>query len=307
MSYSATVLADSISPDDVRLTTLLVTFPRFILAELNTHRMFSRNSASSRAIPTEKLIERVLHDPFVPETFNLRVKGMGVGDALVGDDASVAEEVWRTAIENAVGAAEGLLRIDCDKSRANRLLEPFMWHTAIVSATEWDNFFALRDHRDAQPEFRITAQAMRLALDQSEPQPLDYGWWHLPMLAEDELANLCTMRRTGDERRIRQWVEGCKLVSAGRLARVSFDTHTRMESRALSIERAVKLMNSGHFSPFEHVARPVNSADTGDFAFCEPHDDPAQVFVGNFRGWVQMRKEIPHEARFDLALAEAAA
>lgn len=137
MSYAVNILADSVSPDGVRLTTLEVTFPRFILAEVNTHRMFSRNSASSRAIPPEKQIERVMEHPFIPETFNTRVKGMGVGDALVGQDAAAAEETWLTARDNAVGAAEGLIALDCDKSRIDlaandaRARSPVSRHTAL--------------------------------------------------------------------------------------------------------------------------------------------------------------------------------
>src|SRR5436305_974681 len=109
MTYSATVLADSLSPSGTRLITLLVTFPRFILAEMNTHRVFSRNSASSRAIPPEKLIERVRTDPFVPETFNQRVKGMNVGDPLAAENQGYAREWWLSARDAAVDAAEGLL------------------------------------------------------------------------------------------------------------------------------------------------------------------------------------------------------
>src|SRR3954454_17073296 len=94
MGFDAKVLADSVSPGGHRLTTVEATFPRFILAEANTHRVFSRNSASSRAIPTERNIERVTLDPFVPETFNQRIKGMGVGDALEAEEAEKARHLW---------------------------------------------------------------------------------------------------------------------------------------------------------------------------------------------------------------------
>jgi hypothetical protein len=144
VSYHAAVLADSVSPDGVRLTTLMVRFPRFILAEFNTPRMFSRSSASSRAIPTELFIEQVRNDPFIPETFNRRVRGMGIGDELDAEASADAEAAWRTAAWCAVNAAERLMKIGIDKSRANRVLEPYLWHTAIFTATEWSNFFALR-------------------------------------------------------------------------------------------------------------------------------------------------------------------
>src|SRR3954469_8833727 len=100
--YDAKILADSISPDGVRLSTFEITFPRFILAEVNTHRVFSRNSASSRAIPTEKNIQRVAEDPYVPETFNARVKGMGVGEAFDGEQAEAARNDWLEASADAI-------------------------------------------------------------------------------------------------------------------------------------------------------------------------------------------------------------
>jgi hypothetical protein len=116
---SAKIIRDSRSPEGVRLTTFEVEFPRFILAEVNTHRVLSRNSASSRAIPTEKIVERVLADPFVPD-FNKRVKGMGVGDPLNERDAKAARKSWLLARDDAVKAAKTLMRLDVDKSRVNR-------------------------------------------------------------------------------------------------------------------------------------------------------------------------------------------
>ena len=306
MSYDAQVLADSISPDGVRLTTLMVTFPRFILAEVNTHRMLSRNSASSRAIPTEKIIERVQSDPFIPETFNKRVKGMGVGASLAEKDMAEARKAWLFGRDKAVLAARVLVDLDVDKSRANRLLEPFMWHTAIISATEWDNFFALRDHEAAQPEFRITAQAMKEAMAGSLPVELEPGQWHLPMITDGELKQLCDLRQDPYKapEQIAHELDSLKLISAGRLARVSFDTHELMEPHADSIQRAQRLMGNGHFSPFEHVARPAEYEDD-DMSLEIGEDISYQTFFGNFRGWVQMRKEIPHESRFDMLQRQA--
>lgn len=270
MSYEVKILADSIGPHGVRLTTFEATFPRFILAEVNTHRMLSRNSASSRAIPTEKQIERVKSHPFVPE-FNERVTGMGVGEPLRGAQQRRAMVKWLDARDRAVEAAEGLLHVD--KSRANRLLEPFMWHAAIISATEWDNFFALRCHPDAQPEFQKIAKMMQEALWLSEPEPLEWGQWHLPMV--DPGSELPEARQTRSEG---WWAE----VSAGRCARVSYDTHNRAEDPEDSAKRWQRLSNSGHWSPAEHPAQ------------CEP--DPA--WIGNFRGWRQLRKTYAYENDF---------
>lgn len=300
MSYECKILADSVSPEGVRLTTLQATFPRFILAELNTHRMLSRNSASSRAIPPEKQILRVMEEPFVPETFNMRVKGMGVGAELASEDQIASAAHWLNARNEAVKAAQGLLRLNVDKSRINRLLEPFMWHTAIVSATEWENFFALRCHPDAQPEFQIIANMMRDAMSRSVPRHLPYGEWHLP------LVNLDFPENDSPEPDWEYWA----MVSAGRCARVSFDTHEGYEMPGKSKERAERLMTSGHLSPFEHCARPLHpdydysSWYPGQSYMAEFHPGD-EFFVGNFRGWIQMRKMITNEENF--ALVEASA
>jgi len=140
VAYNARVLLDSTSPAGIRLTTLEVTFPRFVLAEFNTHRLFSRNSASSRAIPTSKLIERVLKDPAIPLEWGKNKAGMSASDVLSPDLAQEAEHVWLGARDAAVANAQRLLDLDVHKQELNRLLEPFLWHTVIVSATEWKNF-----------------------------------------------------------------------------------------------------------------------------------------------------------------------
>lgn len=307
MSYRAEILADSVSPDGVRLTTLQVTFPRFILAEVNTHRMLSRNSASSRAIPPEKQIERVRTNPFVPETFNKRVKGMGVGEAI--DDQNAARVAWLDGRDGAVTAACQLLDLDCDKSRINRLLEPFLWHTAIISATEWSNFFALRDHPAAQPEFQITARLMKEAMADSDPREVAYGEWAVPLVEQTEM----TPSHFGGP----DW-EYWPWVSAGRCAKVSYETHTNHESSKVSYERAQTLGSVGHVSPHEHVARPFSQQEWIEvralqeeyrigceslpgWDFEQSYHDSLE-FRGNLRGWVSLRKLIPHEDDFSKVL-----
>lgn len=264
------VLADSISPYGYRLTTFELRFPRFILAELNTHRMLSRNSASSRAIPTEDRIELAEREPFVP-TFNARVKGMGVGEPLSAYKQHEAQMIWLDARDAAVKAARRLLHID--KSRANRLLEPFIWHTAIVSATDWENFFALRDHPAAQPEFRRLAELMKPPFSMSEPQKLSFGEWHLPMVGPSD-THQCWEDVTDPL--------FLPAVSAGRCARVSYDTHWREEPVNVSRARWLKLAPKGHWSPGEHPAQ------------CDEYTG----YIGNFQGWKQLRKFYPDEAIF---------
>jgi hypothetical protein len=277
--YAARTLADSISPAGIRLTTLEAIFPRMILAEMNTHRVLSRNSASSRAIPPETHIDRIREHPFVPAAFHQRVKGMGQGAALNEREQQAARAVWENAAEYAARYAEQLMGMDVSKAHVNRILEPFMWHTAIISSTDWDNFYALRcppgDEVDydfpAQPEFQQVAILMRKAMRESAPAPIGYDQWHLP------LVNLLEMKEDHDTLGDPLY---WPMVSAGRTARVSFDTQDNYEEPDASYDRAVRLKSNGHLSPMEHCATPAKHypADTG-----------------NFRGWKQLRKHIMGE------------
>jgi thymidylate synthase ThyX len=301
MGFDAKVLADSRSPAGYRLTTLEATFPRFVLAEFNTHRVFSRNSASSRAIPIAKQLRRVLEDPYVPIEFGSNQPGMQAGPALGGEKRLAAEREWLNARDDAVRRVLGLITdpsstadaeplallaqveeaqkakarpegwLNVHKQVANRLLEPFMWHTVIVTATEWDNFLNLRCHPDAQPEIRLIAERMRAAMEASEPAELDFDEWHLPLVRPEdrEAASL----------------EELIKISAGRCARVSYLTHAGKRDLNADIELHDRLLTSGHMSPLEHPARPLSAEQLADNEWC-----------GNFRGWRPYRKQIPGEA-----------
>lgn len=261
---NATVIADSVSPAGVRLTTIEVTLHRFVLAELNTHRVFSRNSASSRAIPVRKQLARVLEDPALPVEFGQNQRGMQAGDALAGDDERAALEAWLQARDQAVEAVEQLQELGVHKQVTNRLLEPFMWHTVIVTATEWDGFWEQRCSPLAQPEIMVAAEAMREAFDTSTPAEVARGGWHTPYL-RDEDGDL-------DDETARQ-------VSAARCARVSYLTHDGRRDIDKDIELYERLVSARppHWSPLEHVATPA-----------EPDEAP----LGNFRAWRQLRHSV---------------
>lgn len=260
MTYSAQILADSVSPLGIRLVSFAVRFPRFILAEVNTHRVLSRNFESSRAVPVSRRLEAVRAHPFVPEAFGAARKGMQAGADLDGVELHNAQTAWMDAVSEAVSAAERLAALGVHKQLANRVLEPFSFVSGIITATEWENFFALRLHPDAQPEFQRLARMMRAAMDASEPRLVEFGEWHLPY------------GEAGDDWR----------VSAGRCARVSYLTHDGVRDPMADRALTARLQTSGHMSPLEHPATPV--------------DDPG--FIGNFRGWRQARKFVPGEAVF---------
>lgn len=281
--YECRVLADSVYQRGVglgpRLTTLLVCFPRFILAEFNTHRVFSRNSASSRAVPVSKRIAAVRANPFVPEAFGRNKAGMQAGEDLDAAATALARGQWLSAAEDACTRAEKLSLAGVHKQHVNRLLEPFLFHEVVVTATEWDNFWHLRVSSLAQPEMRRTAEAMLSAYRGSSPELLFSGEWHLPFITEEE-RSAATVGRSSDA-----WMELAKL-SVARCARVSYLTHDGRRAPEEDLRLHDQLLSAGHLSPFEHAARPFTAAEQRTGA----------DFEGNLRGWVQYRKTIRGEA-----------
>ena len=149
MKIEAQIVADSVNVQGDRLVSLIITFPRIILSELNTHRMLSKNSASSRAIPTKKLLKMVEENPFVPIAWQKEHKGMqGTEYFSAGLEEAQLRQGWLTARNNAIGQAKIFLESGLTKQLVNRLLEPFMWHTVLITGNvndvAWGNFFELR-------------------------------------------------------------------------------------------------------------------------------------------------------------------
>jgi len=300
MAYAAKILRDSLSHDQVRLTTMEVTFPRIVLAEFNTHRVFSRNSASSRAIPVEKMLARVEDDPFIPIYWGKNQKGMQAERELNEGEKLLALCEWIEARDLAVENVKRLLDIGVHKQITNRLLEPFLWHTVIVTATEWDNFWALRCNKDAQPEIKRIADMMRELYVNSKPSPAGDCDWHLPLVDD-----FYTLKMAGFT--MAEIVKIC----VGRCTRVSYLTHDGTRDPKADIELCQRLLKSGHMSPFEHAARPMTREDASELAYkpltgCAAIPlaaSPKTSFCGNFRGWVQARKEITNEDNFAKVLA----
>lgn len=270
--YEARVICDSITASNHRLTTVVVRLPRFVLAEFNTHRMFSRNSASSRAIPVAKQLEAIEQQPFVPSYWGLQQPGMQADEQIPAELVGQAEQAWLEARDAMVTRAKRLLELGVHKQTVNRLLEPFMWHTIVVTATEWSNFLALRAHKDAQPEIRQAAELIREALAASTPRRLADQEWHLPFLQPDEVGTEFAASTAARQ------------VCAARCARVSYLTHEGLRDPAADMTLYERLVNGGHLSPLEHVARPMSAVELA-----------AGPFLGNFQGWVQLRKLIAHE------------
>jgi len=270
-----------------------VKMPRFILAEVNTHRQLSRNSASSRAIPVAKMLKTVHEEPFLFETFFRNQKGMAVSEPLPADVQEEAQKIWLETRDLVIGQVEKLLQLDVSKGQANRLLEPFMFQTALITATDWSNMIALRAHQDAQPEFQHVAEMMRDILKMVEPQQLKYGEWHLPLVHPWEFDEFS--------------LEELRFISAGRCARVSYVTHGGERDPQADITLAHNLVSGGHMSPLEHQARPLSDEDLELpwLAYKDPKEPQIQeTRCGNFLGWFQFRRMIPNEADFSLSLPD---
>lgn len=185
MSYEVKIIADSVAPCGKRLTTLTATYPRFIHAEIMTHRDRARNAASSRAIPWSKMRDAILTNPVVPLIFGSEQRGMQTGGEI--DNPSQAHHRWMEARDKALAQADALHALGVHKSLVNRIVEPWMWITVVMSATEWANFFRLRCHPDAEIHFQKIAGMMRDALAGSIPVSLGYGVWHLPFVRGNDL------------------------------------------------------------------------------------------------------------------------
>lgn len=329
------MILDSIGPNKKRLITVEATYWRGIHAEVMTHRDRARNAASSRAIPWRRkrkkhdhesdgeyaanmaeggvetlvnncMFKMIATEPFIPMEFGRENPGMQTGPFLEGVEKDAATKVWLEARDYALQQADKLASIGVHKSLCNRLTEPFMWITILMTATEWKNFFRLRCHPMAEIHFRDIAGKIRDAIGKSVPQELAEGEWHMPYLSTAEymaindatpemwlkfttastdfLAEMRATGRTIAEARIEYY----KRVSAGRCARLSYLTHDGIRDPNEDLKLAKTLIKPPndvdpdlmHASPFEHVAQ----------ASYDPN-----VRSGPFCGWLQMRKEFSNE------------
>ena len=338
--YKAEILADSLNPQGDRITTMKITFPRIMLAEFNTHRMFSRNSASSRAIPFKKMVKMVEENPFIPIAWQKDHKGMQGTEYFnnteysflekenredeYGSDQHYLRSNWLSARNNAINIANFLNKCGATKQLCNRLLEPFMWHTVIVTATEWSNFFELRCPRynsgkngstqyfskkdyckdlgtkteeydemywwnvnDSQADIHIQAIAELMwdAYNESKPKQLQAGEWHIPFGDNIDITdNFAWDNSTGD------LIEAKVKIATARCARISYETlgdNPKIDYEA-DIRLHDMLAQSGHWSPFEHVVRAMNDEEYLANAITI-NSDFNEGWCRNFKGFIQYR------------------
>jgi hypothetical protein len=307
MGYACRVERHSVSPAGDELLTFVITFPRRVLAEAVTHRRnsdvwgdlevswcerntthdVSKNSASSRAIPFPKMLEKIRSDPFEPMWTENR-RGMQ-GDYLSADKRELADAVWRYARDEACVRASQLHSLGVHKQDCNRLLEPFAWVTQAVTSSRWDNYFALRCDEACEPHLRHISRMMYLRRRKSTPEPLDYGQWHLPFVPPEEQRKLFfvpsyALLVRGDKIDVPDLIKH----SAARCAWVSYESHDKDGSPEAMMSTFDRLMSNSpvHASPSEHQGTPMP----------EHWERELPRLVSNLPGWLQHRKLVRNES-----------
>lgn len=285
MPITANIVLDSISPDGVRLTTFVLRYPRFIHSEFMTHRAFSRNASSSRAIPFTKQVSNTLNDIAYPLDFRSNKKGMAAGKPLVPWRQAMCRFLWRTHAYTSAGIAWCIHKLGAHKQYANRLLEPTSHIEVVVTATDWNNFYALRCHPAAQPEIAELARKMWQSQVQSQPKTLKYYEWHLPFVSKEEIDEMLWICAVANQLpRFDDWLPLIKR-SVARCARVSYLNHYgKSPTLQQDLDLYDRLVGSTpiHASPTEHQARPGNSI-------------MGTELPSNLNGWMQFRKTLTHE------------
>lgn len=287
-SIKATIIKDSINISGDRVTTFELEYHRFIHSELMTHRMFSRNAMSSRAVPIDKMIEQVRNNPAAPIHWGANQSGMqadeecdNLVDFLGAPVQFTSKEVWDFSANQAANYAEALAEAGYHKQVVNRILEPYQFMKTIVTATEFDNFFELRCHKDAQPEIQELANLMEELYEASEPQLLESGQWHLPYVSDELLTSLS--------------VEDALKVSASCCAQVSYRLLDDSVEKALKVYDRLVSSKPIHASPFEHQAKSYPQVFNTVKMYpslegATSYDNSGNYWSGNFKGWIQYRQ-----------------
>lgn len=300
----AKIIADSINEQGVRITTFVLTYHRFFHSEVMTHRKFSRNAASSRAIPSQKMIEDVMNNPAIPIFWGKNKKGMQaieeLDDVIVKDfinqfniennyalhalinttensdalfdskvtDKKRALQIWNFAKNSSIAFSKALSFLGLHKQIANRVMEPFMNIKIIVTATDYENFFALRAHEDAQPEFRHLATMMLNEYNNSIPKKLHYGDWHIPFgenISDEKILNETLpyfTQKYPSHNLFDPITDIKKMIATARCARISYLNFEGSDDYNKDIDLCINLSESGHYSPFEHVAQAFDITES---------------------------------------------
>lgn len=294
MTITAKIVLDSVGPDAQRLTTFQLRYPRFIHSEFMTHRVFSRNASSSRAMPVKRLIADIRADPAMPISWGANQKGMQAGAELAGWRRWACRTLWLTGMHIMTRIAAVASWCGAHKQTVNRLIEPWAHISVVMTTTRLKNLWKLRDHKDAQPEFRELARQMRLAYDVSYPQYLEYEEYHLPYvdIVRDKLAlGMALQGREIDLDDLgHNLTAGLIKLSVARCARVSYLTHDKQNPKVkddINLFNRLVGGNPLHASPTEHQGKPDRKCSDGEWL--------CPAYHGNLTGWQQYRKTLVGE------------
>lgn len=289
--FDVKVIAHSVSEESgLEIATLQLRYPRFIHAEFMTHRVFSRNASSSRAIPVAKMIEQVRNEPAMPIHWGKNQPGMQAAAELAGEELDTVKTAWLAAADLASQSAELMYRAGVHKQVANRILEPFQFISVVVTATDWRNFFELRAHKDAQPEIQLLAVMMKEAMKASVPARLKAGDWHVPYVDV----------RYFEGQQVFYWndqaitLEQALKCSAACCARTSYNNH---DGTSATLEKNIELHDMLVVSEPKH-ASPVEHQATPDVMYLNEQSKATwrdQRLHGNLTGFVQYRKLVEQD------------
>lgn len=297
---TARVVQASESVHGKKIITFELEYPRFVHSELLTHRMFSRNAMSSRAVPVKKMIDQVMKDPAMPVHWGKNQSGMQADEECDNDvwnwnnDVRMSrDEAWRNCAIELAMHANTFSESGYHKQIVNRLIEPFQKMKTVVTATEWYNFFELRCHKDAQPEIKLLAELMRECYEEAEFMPLNSGEWHVPYVNRQRCSDTGNLYYYLDEDTDVSDINALK-VSASCCAQVSYRALDDSLDKALDIYDRLVTSKPIHASPFEHQAMAPSSIN---FAFKTDldkgfthYDLSGNAWSGNFKGWIQYRQ-----------------
>ncbi|WVS24552.1 thymidylate synthase [Pseudomonas phage Psxphi15] len=293
MTITAKIIAHSIAPNGQMIVTWELEYQRFIHGEFMTHRLFSRNAASSRAIPVQTIINQVSDDPAMPIHWGKNQSGMQAKEALSDALAYSAKYLWLKAAKYAANVAGALTDVGLHKQATNRILEPFQTMKTVMTATCMDNFFWLRNHEDAQPEIKELARLMWEALQASTPNKLEPGDWHVPYFGNGQWF----------AKRDEMPLADALAISSSCCAQVSYRKLDDTLEKAQMVYKRLVDSEPVHASPFEHQATPITKCDgsinlRNDMDSWQEGithlDKNGSFWSGNFIGWIQHRQLIPN-------------
>lgn len=287
MTIEANIIKDSVGPNGARITTFVLRYPRFIHAEFMTHRMFSRNASSSRAIPFKKQVKMIKEDLAMPERWGLNQSGMQAYTTATGIKKTLGRLVWKAASRAAIFFASILNKLGFHKQIVNRIIEPFSHITVVCTSTDYNNFFGLRYHHAAQPEIYALAKLMFREYFLSKPQKLKNKEWHLPFVTKTEIQEgrfFTTYEQEFVDTSNMTDVEYLIKLSVARCARVSYNNHDGTNTTSKKdIDLYDRLVGS----------QPIHASCTEHQAMAT--DRPSDSRSGNFTGFAQYRKTLKGE------------